>query len=281
MPWAGIAFGMLDPHFEITRLNNGNQLNSSFSFDFHGEDGKNYCMVSDNLLEVIVQMFSLSPDSVVLQRPVEEVDPFFEGTWMKGFGILYHDQSQEPHRISILLNPAADRIGEQPFNATFDGVPMVALEAPGPVLWKSPDGLATVVREAGRINSLLVSISDLLEMEVVTDSEKELIADPPIHFLNFNFRNITTTPSVHGFLGQMFAPGAIAERLDMGTLEGLRHREYVEGTDDDYAASSLTEADCSFSRFGKGAENNDAGELAGASAGLPHAVSSGRRLLRL
>jgi hypothetical protein len=49
----------------------------------------------------------------------------------------------------------------------------------------------------------------------------------------------------------MFAPGAVSERLEMGTLEGLRHREYVEGTDDDYATSGLTEADCSFNRFGK------------------------------
>ncbi|GAQ85447.1 hypothetical protein KFL_002350220 [Klebsormidium nitens] len=196
-------------------------------------------------------MFSLSPEAVLLQRPMEEVDPFFEGTWMKGFGIMYLDQKEEPHRLSILLDPAADRLGEQPFNTTFDDVPVAALDTPGPVVWKSPDGLASIVREAGRIKSLVISISNLLEMEVVTDSEKELIADPPIHFLNFNVRNISTTPKVHGFLGQMFAPGAISKRLDMGTLEGLRHREYVEGTDDDYATSSLTEADCAFSRFGK------------------------------
>jgi hypothetical protein len=65
-------------------------------------------------------------------------------------------------------------------------------------LWKSPDGLATISREADRINSLVVSISDLLELEVLTDSEKELIADPPVHFLNFNVRKITTTAKVHG-----------------------------------------------------------------------------------
>jgi hypothetical protein len=74
-------------------------------------------------------------------------------------------------------------------------------QAPGPVLWKSPDGLATISREADRINSLAVSISDLLELEVLTDSEKELIADPPVHFLNFNVRKISTTPKVHGVRG--------------------------------------------------------------------------------
>jgi hypothetical protein len=53
------------------------------------------------------------------------------------------------------------------------------------------------------------------------------------------------------FLGQMFAPGAIPERLAMGTLEGLRHREYVEGRDEDYITSSLVAADCAFNRFGQ------------------------------
>jgi hypothetical protein len=38
----------------------------------------------------------------------------------------------------------------------------------------------------------------------------------------------------------MYAPGAIEERLAMGTLEGLLHREYVEGIDDDYETSGLT-----------------------------------------
>lgn len=49
----------------------------------------------------------------------------------------------------------------------------------------------------------------------------------------------------------MFQKDAVAERLAMGTLEGLRHREYVEGRDDEYITSSLTTADCSFNRFGE------------------------------
>lgn len=47
----------------------------------------------------------------------------------------------------------------------------------------------------------------------------------------------------------MYTPSAISERLAMGTLEGFRHREFVEGTDDDYVTSDLTSADCSFNRF--------------------------------
>jgi hypothetical protein len=47
----------------------------------------------------------------------------------------------------------------------------------------------------------------------------------------------------------MYAPGAVEDRLAMGTLEGLHHREYVEGADDDYVTSALTSPDCTFSRF--------------------------------
>jgi hypothetical protein len=49
----------------------------------------------------------------------------------------------------------------------------------------------------------------------------------------------------------MYAPGAIEERLSMGTLEGLLHREYVEGTDPEYETTSLTDSNCSFKRFGQ------------------------------
>jgi hypothetical protein len=51
------------------------------------------------------------------------------------------------------------------------------------------------------------------------------------------------------FVGQMYTPGAVEERLTMGILEGLLHREYVEGMDEDYATFGLTATDCSFNRF--------------------------------
>lgn len=51
-------------------------------------------------------------------------------------------------------------------------------------------------------------------------------------------------------MGQMYAPGAVGARLKMVTQEGLNHREYVEGADEEYKTSDLTSADCSFDRFG-------------------------------
>lgn len=47
-----------------------------------------------------------------------------------------------------------------------------------------------------RIDALIVSIR--LELEVEGDFEKELIADPPIHFINFKITKIATSAEVHG-----------------------------------------------------------------------------------
>jgi hypothetical protein len=58
------------------------------------------------------------------------------------------------------------------------------------------------------------------------------------------------------FLGQMYQPHAAETRVAMGTLEGLRHREYVEGTDEEYLTLRLTIADCSFNRFNRVSARN-------------------------
>ncbi|GAQ84255.1 hypothetical protein KFL_001820080 [Klebsormidium nitens] len=240
-----------DPHYRLEGFPDGKVL----EWDFHGRNNKCYCMVSDTRLALTVHMFSLAPDARILERPEDDGLNLFEGTWMDGLGILYIDDRGEQKSIAIVLNTDLDRAGEAPFEVTFEGDDVTAAVNGPDNQWTSPDGTSRIRRSADRANALSVSVAGLLEMEVVSDVEKELIADPPVHFLNFDIKAIANTANVHGFLGQMFAPGAVDERLAMGTLEGLRHREYVEGTDDDYLTSGLTSADCGFSRFGEVPEN--------------------------
>jgi hypothetical protein len=64
--------------------------------------------------------------------------------------------------------------------------------------WTSPDGTSRIRCSAERVNALSVSVAGLLEMEIVSDVEKELIADPPVHFLNFEIKAIANTANVHG-----------------------------------------------------------------------------------
>lgn len=49
----------LDPHFEITNLSE-NTDGEAFTFDFHGEDDKAYCMISDVRLQVSWSAFLAS-----------------------------------------------------------------------------------------------------------------------------------------------------------------------------------------------------------------------------
>lgn len=64
--------------------------------------------------------------------------------------------------------------------------------------WTSPDGLATLTRPAGSVNALHVSVSALLEMDITSASETEIIVDPSVQFLNLDITKITTSHSVHG-----------------------------------------------------------------------------------
>ncbi|GAQ87755.1 hypothetical protein KFL_003750050 [Klebsormidium nitens] len=252
-PVCASATGTDDPHYELTgvELEEGQR----FVFDFHGEANKTFCMFSDTSLQINVQMIGLPSGTKVLQPRFEEVELFFDttrnGTWMSGFGFLYFNRSGEQQSVTVELNPALDREGKYPFELTFQAEPIPDVKS---APWTSPDGLAAIRLVNGTVNKLLVTISDTLAIEIVTEVEKELITDPAVHYLNFELQNFATSATIHGFLGQMFAPGAIPERLAMGTLEGLRHREYVEGRDEDYVTSSLVSANCAFNRFAQTSE---------------------------
>ncbi|GAQ77808.1 hypothetical protein KFL_000040090 [Klebsormidium nitens] len=225
-------------------------------------------------------MFGLSPGTTILSpRPTEDDDPFFEGTWMDALGILYADVSGEERDVSVVMDPDLDRAGRPSLSVAFQGEAVADYRGQLNAMWTSPDGATSITREfINGSDTMKVVIAGLLDIDIVTSREQELLADPPIHFLNFFINSMAVGPSVHG----MYAPGAVEDRLAMGTLEGLRHREYVEGTDDDYQTSALTSPDCSFNRFGQAP--NGGGELSNVTAvgdsSLVRSNDGPRRLLR-
>ncbi|GAQ90774.1 hypothetical protein KFL_006830030 [Klebsormidium nitens] len=262
-----------DPHISLSSLIDLEKHPDveDFSFDFHGEANKTYCMISDHLFAVTVRMFGLSADVEILERPVEDPTRFFEGTWIDGIGFMYINWSGEERRVEVLLNHDSDSFGDaEPFSASLDGfrIPISIHDGPE-FLWTSPDGMVKISPHCTRGSALSISVGESLDMDIFREFEDEIITEPPVQFLNFEIRHAATTDFVHGFLGQMYAPGAVEERLAMGTLEGFLHREYVEGADEDYETSSLTSSDCAFDRFGK-----DLSKASGFSA-----VNFGRRLL--
>ncbi|GAQ81556.1 hypothetical protein KFL_000830380 [Klebsormidium nitens] len=242
------ATDALESHFIVRR--NGRE---SLTFDFDGEKDKSYCMVSDRRLQVNVHMSGLPPGTTVASQPGEDVALFQEGTWMSALGIMYIDHDEEQQRLTIELDQLVAQVGgELPFILTFNGDPTIVLnsaQATGSTIWRSTDSFASVSRVAGRPNALLVIVPDVLEMELEAEVEEDIITDPPVYFLNFDFKRIVVGAEVHGFLGQMFAPGAEEARSATETLDGFLLREYVEGVNADYETSGVTSTDCIFNRY--------------------------------
>ncbi|GAQ87034.1 hypothetical protein KFL_003270020 [Klebsormidium nitens] len=101
-----------DPHLEVTLAETQGR---PVSFDFHGEAGKTYCMISDSCLQLNVLMFGVTSGTQILQDSRDHsVEPFFDGTWMSGFGVSYLNPFGEQKNITIMLDQARDRAREFP-----------------------------------------------------------------------------------------------------------------------------------------------------------------------
>ncbi|GAQ90197.1 hypothetical protein KFL_006120010 [Klebsormidium nitens] len=241
--------GTGDPHFFLTVPQTGQQM----TWDFHGMGNQSYCMISDHSICLNAHMFNLPPDINILHRAASAVDSFFEGTWMDAIGIVYSTpENNDQQALEIVHNQTRARAAsdsEEPLAIHFLEKDTGILVPDGASTWTSPDETLTITYKSENRTFVTISIPNQLKMDIWVEVDKEIISDPPIYGLSFDIQSISITPEVHGFVGQMYAPGAIEERLRMGTLEGLLHREYVEGMDDDYATSNLTATDCFFSRF--------------------------------
>jgi hypothetical protein len=72
-------------------------------------------------------MFGLTNSTKVLKERIEEVEPFFEGTWMDGLGFLYMSSTGQQQDISITFDAALDREGKPPYSISFNGESIVSL----------------------------------------------------------------------------------------------------------------------------------------------------------
>jgi hypothetical protein len=87
-------------------------------------------------------------------------------------------------------------------------LPACAVESSSPIrfllqgqlnaTWTSPDGATSITRNfRDGSDALKVVIAGVLDIAIVTSREEELIADPPIHFLDFFINSMRVGPSVH------------------------------------------------------------------------------------
>lgn len=77
-------------------------------------------------MQINVQMFGLIELTKVLKERVEEVEPFFTGTWMDGLGFLYLDDAGQQQDLSVTFDANLDRAGQPPFDISFNGENIVS-----------------------------------------------------------------------------------------------------------------------------------------------------------
>ncbi|GAQ79908.1 hypothetical protein KFL_000410075 [Klebsormidium nitens] len=216
---------------------------TDFTFDFHGSAGKAYCMITTATITVNAHMFSLAPTALVPEHRYHG-GRCFQFTWIDGIGFVYRNLQGQTQRIAVWLDRTLADVSVHPFNVTFEDEPVETSED---AAWTSPDGIARIERTAVP-DQLVVSLDGLLEVEISRAEDAELRDQPegpPVRYINLAVKGLAVGPGVHG----MYAPGAVEARLKMVTQEGLNHREYAEGADEEYETSDLTSANCSYDRF--------------------------------
>ncbi|GAQ79909.1 hypothetical protein KFL_000410080 [Klebsormidium nitens] len=213
---APLGFVIGDPHISLPGLLPPNQTDvTDFTFDFHGSAGNAYCMITNAAITVNAHMFSLAPTALVPEHRYHG-GRCFQFTCIDGIGFVYRNRQGRTQRIAVRLDRTLTDVSVHPFNVTFEDEPVRTSED---AAWTSPDGIAKVGRTAVP-DQLVVSLDGLLEVEVSRAEDAELRDQPegpPVRYINLAVKGLPVGPGVHGFMGQMYAPGAVEARLKMAT----------------------------------------------------------------
>eukprot|EP00899_Mesostigma_viride_P018259 jgi/Mesvir1/26434/Mv16121-RA.2 len=207
-----------DPHFTTARGD---------KFDFNGEVGKTYCIVTDEALQVNAR-FTGAVGTDAAAMPATSSSPISSQTdartWMDQIGIRFGgDQvlvdAQSPPGIgataaygSLLVN------GERHYGQR--------------AIQSLPSGM-TISRKKTRV---LVNVPNVaaIEVEVVRASSWESGKGPGKNFLNLKLMEFQPTSAVHGILGQSALNASAA---------------LITGSPVDYQTTGIFGTDCQFNQF--------------------------------
>eukprot|EP00899_Mesostigma_viride_P021315 jgi/Mesvir1/29185/Mv25475-RA.3 len=212
-----VASATSDPHFVTTR---------GSKFDFNGEAGSSYCIVTDTQLQVNARFVGAAPDAA-LMSPTFRLDGKPDTrTWMDQVAIL--------HGSDMVLVEAASPLGT-PYTLSFgtvrvNGEPLLGRTA----MVKLASGLI-VARTKTRV---MVTVPDVgaVEVEVVRAEFWQPGSGPGRNFLNLQLKQFTGLSQAHGILGQ--------------SLGGGDDSAQIEGASQDYKTSTIFAADCLYNQFG-------------------------------
>eukprot|EP00249_Psilotum_nudum_P037152 c968_g1_i1 orf=296-1228(-) len=242
------AFG--DPHFTGW---------DGVNFDFTGEPGTIYCMLSDSTLHINMKLDGQVTDLGV--GPQTQ-------TWIKSLGILYRT-----HRIVMSAAQGPDLSHKNSFLEAIEADGMEVNLEPGGK-YNSSDGTVTLSYNRRKNHKVLpydrytLSLADEAKVRITVRPEiPDLRTEHDAFFhLSVEIMHAKLTPEVHGVLGQTLLNAG--GRLHGGSyhtvwnslllvqqVDGPNGDGYLDGSVSDYVSSGLLHSDCRFSRFDSNADN--------------------------
>eukprot|EP00899_Mesostigma_viride_P026878 jgi/Mesvir1/7375/Mv19176-RA.2 len=203
-----------DPHFTTTRGD---------KFDFNGEAGSSYCIVSNKQLQVNAHFMGATSSNVLPGGGISrQADP---RTWMDQVAVL----AGRDRLLVEAEGPAGSHFAASVGAVSVNGKPLLGLMATRQL----PSGI-TISRKKTRV-SIKVPELAVIEVEVVRAAFWEAGTGPGKNFLNLQMKQFKPSSDVHGVLGQSFASDA--------------EKSAFSGAASDYLTSSIFATDCSVNRF--------------------------------
>eukprot|EP00899_Mesostigma_viride_P010183 jgi/Mesvir1/19166/Mv01187-RA.1 len=203
-----------DPHFTTTRGD---------KFDFNGEAGSSYCIVSNKQLQVNAHFMGATISNVLPGGGISrQADT---RTWMDQVAVL----AGRDRLLVEAEEPAGSHFATSLGAVSVNGKPLLGLMATR----KLPSGI-TISRKKTRV-SIKVPELAVIEVEVVRAAFWEAGTGPGKNFLNLQMKQFKPSSDVHGVLGQSFASDA--------------EKSAFSGAASDYLTSSIFATDCSVNRF--------------------------------
>eukprot|EP00899_Mesostigma_viride_P009119 jgi/Mesvir1/18208/Mv09487-RA.1 len=213
-----VASARSDPHF-VTQ--------AGVPFDFMGEAGRTYCVLSSRDLAVNVRM--MGPGGALVPVAADASGKSNDTrTWMDQLAVVY-----KGHRVLISAqSPAGTPYTVSHGSITFDEERLDPFA--NSLTHSSPDGLV-VSRVKNRVRVLIPQLATL-EVEVVRAAWWETGKGPGANFLNFQVKEFHGPQAVHGVLGQTLA----TVKKDGVALEGQA---------EDYETASIFATNWRFSKY--------------------------------
>ncbi|CAI7771087.1 unnamed protein product [Closterium sp. NIES-54] len=227
-------------------------------FDFTGQPGHSYCMLSDNNVHVNMYLDGYTETSA---KGVKETH-----SWIKGLGFITPN-----HKLALFAKTSASpaRNGGYMKRIVLDGREFNLTEG---TKYGTADGEIEIeFDEAGRKEGdeesdvYTVSVRDTLKILLRMRPEIGGVRRPEDSFIHFSMEILDEQLSTrtHGILGQTLYnlnnPEAAPSGYDVEysgvvwawQVVGADAENYIQGTPSDYVTSHLLTSDCRFSRFSR------------------------------